>query len=48
MEDIAFPDSFRRPILVLPDGSYVLCEDGREEVRGPAWLLKDGVMTPVG
>lgn len=47
LEDIAFPDSFRRPILILPDGSYVLCEDGREEVRGPAWLLKDGVMTPV-
>nr|MBQ6241383.1 Type 1 glutamine amidotransferase-like domain-containing protein [Lachnospiraceae bacterium] len=47
MEDVAFPDSFTRPILVLPDGSYVLCEGGREEVRGPAWLLKDGVMTPV-
>ena len=47
MEDIAFPDSFTRPILVLPDGSYVLCEGGREEVRGPAWLLQDGVMTPV-
>lgn len=47
MEDIAFPDSFIRPILVLPDGSYVLCENGKESIRGEAWWLRDGVMTPV-
>ena len=46
IEDIAFPDSFSHPILVLPDGSYVLCENGREEIRGRAWWLKNGVMTP--
>lgn len=46
IEDIACPDSFSHPILVLPDGSYVLCENGREEIRGRAWWLKNGVMTP--
>ena len=47
MEDIAFPDSFKHPILVLPDGSYVLCENGEESIRGQAYWLKDGVMEPV-
>ena len=48
MEEIAFPDSFTRPILVLPDGSYVLSENGRETVRGQAWLIKDGLMEEIG
>ena len=44
MEEIALPDSFTRPILVLPDGSYVLSKDGEETVHGEAWMIRNGVM----
>lgn len=44
IDEIALPDSFTRPILVLPDGSYVLQKDGEETVRGEAWMIRDGVM----
>ncbi|MBO4872569.1 MAG: dipeptidase E [Lachnospiraceae bacterium] len=48
MEDIAYPDSFGREFLVLPDGSYVLIEAGKAPViRGRAWRLKDGKMTEI-
>lgn len=46
MEDVAYPDSKERPICVLPDGSYVYIEDGKESVMGEAWLLSNGVLTP--
>ncbi len=42
MEDIAYPDSRDREFLLLPDGSYLLIAEGREEICGPAWLLADG------
>ncbi len=47
MEDIAYPDSRGRRIYLLPDGSYILIADGKEEVRGEAWLLADGVLSPL-
>ena len=47
IEDIAFPDSFGREILIFPDGTYLRVRDGREEVCGEAWRLADGVMTPL-
>lgn len=43
-EDIAYPDSVGRCFYVLPDGSYILSRDGREELRGEAWRLRDGVL----
>lgn len=45
MEDIAYPDSMGRRFLVLPDGSYLYIKNGREEVRGEAYLLADGTMS---
>lgn len=42
LEDIALPDSFRRPLVALPDGSYLLVSDGVERLYGEAWLLRDG------
>ena len=47
MEDIAYPDSMGRAFLILPDGSYLQIEDGKEKIRGEAWLLADGKMKKV-
>ena len=47
MEDIAYPDSMGRRFYLLPDGSYILIADGKEEIRGEAYLLADGVLSPL-
>lgn len=47
IEDIALPDSFGREFLALPDGSYLLIENGSEVLRGEAFRIKDGAITPV-
>lgn len=43
-EEIAYPDSMGRKFYVLPDGSYLYLHDGREELRGEAWLIEGGAM----
>ena len=47
MEDIAYPDSFGREIFCFPDGTYLYIENGREAIRGEAWLLADGKLTQI-
>ena len=47
LEDIACPDSRGRRFLLLPDGSWLLREGGRETVFGEAWLLEDGVQNRI-
>ena len=42
-EDIAYPDSVGRKFYAIPDGSYILIKNNRQELRGEAWLIKDGV-----
>ncbi|MBR5474864.1 MAG: Type 1 glutamine amidotransferase-like domain-containing protein [Lachnospiraceae bacterium] len=46
-EGIACPDSFGRTFYGLPDGSYVLCKDGKETIYGEAHKLSDGVFTQI-
>ena len=46
-DDIAIPDSVGRTFYVLPDGSYILSRDGKEELRGEAWIIRDGEMEKV-
>ena len=46
-EDITFADSMGRKFYVLPDGSYLYVHNGREELRGQAWLIEDGVMRKI-
>ncbi len=41
-DDIACPDSMGRTFYAIPDGSYLYIEDGAEELRGEAWMVKDG------
>jgi hypothetical protein len=41
-EDITFPDSMGRTFYAIPDGSYLLIQNGREELRGEAFEIKNG------
>ena len=46
-EDITFADSYGNRFTVLPDGSYVLCEDGIETVYGEAYIIENGSMEKI-
>ena len=46
-KDITFADSMGRKFYVLPDGSYLYLHNDREELRGEAWLIEDGVMCKI-
>lgn len=41
-EDITYKDSIGQKFLVLPDGSYLLSEFGRETVYGEAYVISEG------
>lgn len=43
-EDITYPDSIGHRFLLLPDGSYLLCENHTETVFGEAYLLENGLL----
>lgn len=47
MEDITYPDSVGRRFYAICDGSYLLRRDGREELRGEAYLIAGGTLTPL-
>jgi dipeptidase E len=47
MEDITYPDSMGRIIYAIPDGSYLLIDHGREELRGEAYAIRDGVRSRI-
>lgn len=46
-EDITYPDSFGREFYALPDGSYLLLEDGRETVCGECIRIRDGIAAQI-
>ena len=46
-EDIACPDSMGRTFYAIPDGSYLFIDSGREELRGEAYMIRDGVMSRI-
>ena len=43
-EDIAYPDSMDRTFWAVPDGSFLLIKDGREELRGEAYRISGGTI----
>ena len=45
VEDIALPDSMGHTFLALTDGSYILSVNGKEELRGEIYQIRDGVIT---
>lgn len=46
-EDITYADSFGKQFLVLPDGSYLLSENGTETVWGEAYQISDGKISKI-
>ena len=42
IEDIAFGDSFGHTFYVLTDGSYLLQTEDGAEIRGEAYMIRDG------
>lgn len=47
IEDITFPDSMGHEILALNDGSYIVIEDGSEELFGEAYRILDGKISKI-
>ena len=45
--DIACPDSMGRTFYAVPDGTYLYIDGRREELRGEAFRIRDGIMTQV-
>ena len=46
IEDVAYGDSRGRCFYALPDGSYVIAENGHETVYGEAYRIADGIFAP--
>lgn len=46
-EDITFADSIGRTFYAIPDGSYLFIDGEREELRGEAYMIRDGRMTKI-
>ena len=46
MEDITCSHSHGNKFYAIPDGSFVLAQDGVETLFGEAWLVSDGRITP--
>ena len=47
-EEITYPDSHGHTFHAIPDGSFVLgIRGGREELRGEAYEIRDGVFTQI-
>lgn len=46
-EDIACPDSIGKAFYAIPDGSYLFIENGREELRGEAYIIENGTISKI-
>ena len=46
-EDITYPDSLGKVFYAIPDGTYLLIAEGREELRGEAYRIRDGVISQI-
>lgn len=46
-EDVACSDSMGKTFYAIPDGTYLLIADGKEELRGEAYRIRDGVMSQI-
>lgn len=47
IEDISCADSFGNAFYAIPDGSYLFISEGREELRGEAYRIRDGQIEQV-
>lgn len=46
-EDVACSDSMGKTFYAIPDGTYLLIADGKEELRGEAYRIREGVMSQI-
>ena len=46
-EDVTYADSMGHTFYVLPDGSYLFAAPGKEELRGEAYRLRNGVLEQI-
>lgn len=46
-EDITYPDSVGRKFYALVDGSYIICEQGRESLYGEAYCIENGTIEQI-
>lgn len=46
-EDITYSDSLGRCFYALPDGSYVLAQNGNHYLYGEAYRIQDGILTQI-
>jgi hypothetical protein len=47
IEDIAFPDSMGHTFYALTDGSYLLQTEDSAEIRGEAYMIRDGAIRQI-
>ena len=47
IEDIAFSDSIGRTFYALTDGSYLLQTEDGAEIRGEAYMIRDGAIKQI-
>ena len=47
IEEISLGDSFGHEFLAIPDGSFVLIEEGMAALYGEGWQIRDGQMTQI-
>lgn len=45
--DIACPDSIGKTFYAIPDGSYLFIDGSKEEMRGEAYRLRDGIIVRI-
>ncbi|MBR4703076.1 MAG: Type 1 glutamine amidotransferase-like domain-containing protein [Oscillospiraceae bacterium] len=46
-EDIACPDSMGKTFYAIPDGSYLFVDARKEELRGEAYMVRDGFIKQI-
>ena len=46
-KDIACPDSMGKTFYAIPDGSYLFIDDRKEELRGEAYIVREGFIRQV-
>lgn len=46
-EQVAYPDSMGKEFLCLPDGSYLMAENGSEAIWGEAYSIRDGILRQI-
>ena len=46
-EDIACPDSMGKTFYAIPDGSYLFIDGDKEELRGEAYMIRDGAISRI-